>query len=133
MTKENITEKEKNEYTTYDEGMLQVEALLNKTLLSAPEIIRSQTGYLTRSRGKFIRAASNLASAENNDKLIHSDAVKVAAAIELLHLATLVHDDVIDNAKTRRGIATVQNKFGRRSAVICGDYLLCLSLKTALP
>lgn len=131
MIKENITEKETEECTSFDEGMLQVEALFNKTLLSAPEVIRLQTEYLTRSRGKFIRAASNLACAENNDKLIHPDAVKVAAAIELLHLATLVHDDVIDNAKTRRGIATVQNKFGKRSAVICGDYLLCLSLKTA--
>jgi len=46
-----------------------------------------------------------------------------------LHLATLVHDDVIDNAKTRRGAETLQKKFGKRTAVICGDYLFCLALK----
>jgi heptaprenyl diphosphate synthase len=46
-----------------------------------------------------------------------------------LHLATLVHDDVIDDAHIRRGIITLQKKYGKRTAVICGDYLLCVALK----
>jgi heptaprenyl diphosphate synthase len=46
-------------------------------------------------------------------------------------LATLVHDDVIDNADLRRGKPSLQKKHGKRTAVICGDYLLCVALKTA--
>ena len=57
--------------------------------------------------------------------------MKFAAAIELLHLATLVHDDVIDDAGLRRGVITLQKKFGKRTAVICGDYLLCMALELA--
>ncbi|MHB1154761.1 MAG: polyprenyl synthetase family protein [Eubacteriales bacterium] len=119
------------EYTTFENAIIQVETELNKVLLSAPQVIRLYTEHLTLSRGKSIRAVSCLACAENKDMLIHTDAVKIATAIELLHLATLVHDDVIDNAKTRRGIITLQKKYGKRTAVICGDYLLCLSLKIA--
>jgi heptaprenyl diphosphate synthase len=52
--------------------------------------------------------------------------VKLSAALETLHLATLVHDDIIDDAKTRRGAETIQIKFGKHPAVICGDYLFCL-------
>jgi len=60
---------------------------------------------------------------------IGEKAVKMAAAIEILHLATLVHDDVIDNADLRRGEITLQKKYGKRTAVICGDYLVCLAMK----
>lgn len=49
----------------------------------------------------------------------------------MLHLATLVHDDVIDDADLRRGIPTLQRMYGRRTAVICGDYLLAASLRLA--
>ena len=53
---------------------------------------------------------------------------RLAAGIELLHTATLIHDDVIDNAKTRRGIPSLQTLFSAREAVISGDYLLAKSL-----
>jgi len=59
---------------------------------------------------------------------IPDNAVKAGAAVELLHMATLVHDDVIDDSALRRGRETVQRKFGQKNAVICGDYLLCMSL-----
>ena len=67
----------------------------------------------------------------DQDDLITPDAVKLSAAVEIMHLATLVHDDVIDNAELRRGELSLQKKYGRRTAVICGDYLLCMALKTA--
>jgi len=74
-----------------------------------------------------------LYTAMDSEGLVPSDAVKAAAAVELFHLATLVHDDIIDNAPLRRGIPTVQHKFGRKHAVICGDYLLCLAASLAVP
>ena len=72
---------------------------------------------------------SVLTCALDEEELIHRDAIRLAAAVELMHLATLVHDDVIDNADLRRGELSLQKKYGKRTAVICGDYLLCIALK----
>jgi heptaprenyl diphosphate synthase len=104
---------------------------INRALLTSPSIIRKYTRHLTSSKGKFIRAMSLLACAENSDGLIHQNAIKFAAAIELLHLATLVHDDIIDDAALRRGEITLQKKYGEKTAVICGDYLLSTALRMA--
>lgn len=104
---------------------------INRVLSASPRIIREYTSHLMSSRGKFIRAASVIVCAEKEDGLISPNAVKIAAAIEIIHLATLVHDDVIDNAELRRGEITLQKKYGKRTAVICGDYLLCAALKLA--
>jgi len=104
---------------------------LDFLLKSSPEIIRAQTEHLSKTSGKFIRAVSLLACAEDGEGLISPDAVRLAVSIELLHLATLVHDDVIDDSSVRRGIPTLHREFGKKPAVICGDYLFCLALKTA--
>ena len=88
-------------------------------------------GALAGARGKMIRAAALLACAQGEDGGIPADAAELAAAVEMLHLATLVHDDVIDDADLRRGIPTLQRMYGRRTAVICGDYLLAASLRLA--
>lgn len=113
---------------TFDEAMDLVRVLIDNTLTKSPHIIRDYTKHLTGAYGKFIRAFSVLMCAEDKKGLIHPNAIQVAAAIEIIHLATLVHDDVIDNADIRRGIPTIQKKYGRKTAVICGDYLLCQSL-----
>lgn len=60
----------------------------------------------------------------NKDKII-----KLASGIELLHMATLVHDDIIDEGKLRRGRETAQHRFGKNIAVFVGDYLLAKSYK----
>lgn len=115
----------------FDGCIKKVDALLKDTLLTAPPIVRSQTRHLAGAGGKMIRAQSLLACSQDREGYVHPDAVKLAASVELLHLATLVHDDVIDDAATRRGQPTLQKLFGNRSAVICGDYLFCLSLRIA--
>ncbi len=120
------------EYTTFEKARNKVEENIKEVLLTAPLLIRAYTGHLTLSSGKSIRAMACLACAENKEGLIHPNAIKIASAIELLHLATLVHDDVIDNAKIRRGMITLQKKYGKKTAVICGDYLLAMSLKIAV-
>lgn len=104
---------------------------VNKSLTKSPLVIREYTKHLALSQGKFIRAASVIICAENTEGWIHKNAIRIAAAIELLHLATLVHDDIIDNAELRRGEPTLQKKYGRRTAVICGDYLLSTALRMA--
>ncbi|MFU0825998.1 MAG: Heptaprenyl diphosphate synthase component 2 [Lachnoclostridium sp.] len=123
--------KDNMEMLKFDEATKQVKELSEKTLVKSPLIIREYTKHLAASHGKYIRAMSVLMCAENKEGLVHPNAVKIGAAVELLHLATLVHDDVIDNADLRRGDITLQKKYGKRTAVICGDYLLCTALKLA--
>lgn len=114
-----------------DEAMALVRTKLDQTLSGSPVIIRRYTKHLMSSKGKLIRANSVVVCAEDSHGFIHPNAVILAAAIELLHLATLVHDDVIDNADLRRGADTLQKRYGKKSAVICGDYLLCAALRLA--
>lgn len=116
---------------TYEEALEQIQCEVGSLLSASPLIIRSYTKHLALSVGKFIRAASVAACAQNSEGLVPMKAVKLAAAIEILHLATLVHDDVIDNADLRRGEVTLQKKFGQKTAVICGDYLVCMAMKLA--
>jgi len=86
------------------------------------------TAYLAQSAGKGMRTRLLLSAAMDEKGLVPASAAKAAAALELLHMATLAHDDVIDGADTRRGRATLHKKFGNKSAILCGDYLLSLSL-----
>jgi len=74
-----------------------------------------------------------LQSIENDTKKFQAETeeniIKLAAALELLHGATLIHDDIIDNADTRRLHPTLNFKYNSKMAVIAGDYLLSLCLK----
>lgn len=115
----------------YDEAFQEVERRLDAALNGAPGLIGSYTAHLSGARGKMIRAHAVLACALDGAGRVDPDAVAFAAAIELLHLATLVHDDVMDDADTRRGAPTLQRRFGKRTAVICGDYLLSAALRMA--
>ncbi|MGB8453035.1 MAG: polyprenyl synthetase family protein [Anaerocolumna sp.] len=119
------------ELIKFDEAIKQAKKVSDNTLAKSPLIIRGYTKHLMASRGKYIRALSVIICAEDKEGLVHPNAIKIAAAIEILHLATLVHDDVIDNADIRRGDITLQKKYGKRTAVICGDYLLCTALNLA--
>ena len=78
--------------------------------------------YSLRSNGKRIRPVLTLLAGRfydyDNDKLL-----SMATAVEIMHTATLVHDDSIDKADTRRGRATVNKKWGEEKAVLLGDYL----------
>lgn len=114
-----------------EEALEQVKATVNTALSKSPLIIRDYTRHLMASKGKFIRATSVIICAEGREGKITPNAVVIAAAIEILHLATLVHDDIIDNAELRRGEVTLQKKYGKRTAVICGDYLLSAALRMA--
>ena len=94
----------------------------------APGLIRGYTSYLTEAQGKMMRAAATLACSMKEEYVPH-DAVIFASAVETLHLATLIHDDIMDDADVRRGLETLQKKSGKRTAVICGDYLLAAAMR----
>lgn len=81
--------------------------------------IRSQA-----SAGKLVRPALTLLFSELTDAPYNQKAIVLGASIELLHLATLIHDDIIDESKLRRGQDSIQALFGKDTAVYAGDYLL---------
>jgi len=94
-------------------------------------VLQKLLGYVVKSSGKRIRPALTLFSGKfyNYDLEL---LLPVATAVELLHTATLVHDDVIDSSGERRGKTTINKLWGDTSAILIGDYLLakCAELAT---
>lgn len=93
--------------------------------------------YLMTTRGKRLRPlltvwTAGACSKTFNTRLDVHAVLNVAAAIELVHMASLVHDDVIDGARERRGMPTVHLIRGLHSAVLAGDYLFTRANKAAL-
>lgn len=96
----------------------------------SPDMIREDLKILTARPGKMLRPLFLLLSAQGGDA-DEEDLISVAASVELLHIASLAHDDVLDNASRRRGVATLYHRKGAKRAVLGGDYLLALSMKMA--
>ena len=92
-------------------------------LASEINLIHKMTEYHVKSGGKRIRPLLTLASSKLCGYKNGSRDVNLAACIELIHNATLLHDDVIDNSKLRRGIKTANAVWGNQSSILVGDYL----------
>ncbi len=100
-----------------------VEKKLNLIIEDAGPEIKMIGSYILKGAGKRIRPALFLTAAQRPGvKITHM--VDIAAAFELLHTASLLHDDVIDQAATRRGRETVHLRWTNKIAVLSGDYLL---------
>jgi len=109
------------------EAMLQVEAGLRDALQDASPQTREVMLHLAESGGKRVRPMLSLLSAQYFSK-DPRPAVPVGIASEMIHMATLVHDDVIDRAETRRGRKTVNQIWGNHVSVLAGDALLAKAL-----
>ena len=92
-------------------------------LASEINLIHKMTDYHVKSGGKRIRPLLTLVSAKLGGYKDGGRDVNLAACIELIHNATLVHDDVIDNSNLRRGIKTANSLWGNQSSILVGDYL----------
>jgi octaprenyl-diphosphate synthase len=79
--------------------------------------------HIARFRGKQIRPAALFLAARAVGGEPDEGHVKCAGVVELIHTATLVHDDLLDDARLRRRVETVNRKFGERAAVLLGDYI----------
>jgi len=84
---------------------------------------------LLHAGGKLLRPAFFLLTAKAGEKYDRDQLIHVAASVEVLHMASLIHDDIIDEAETRRGLPTVQSQFGQKYALYTGDYLFCICFK----
>ena len=95
---------------------------LRRIVVADFDMIEEVNEYLLLMRGKLFRPTLLLLSSEVGDRS-HRDAVSLAAVVELVHLATLVHDDSVDHSALRRGQPTVNALWTHQVAVIMGDYL----------
>src|SRR3954471_5327967 len=113
--------------------LLLVEAEFERQARSNIQVIAYIGEHLRRSGGKRVRPALTILSnyAVGGDGARHSS-IRMATVMEFLHTATLVHDDIIDNAETRRNRPSVNSRFGNQTAVLMGDWLYMSAFETSL-
>jgi len=104
--------------------LLLVEEKIKLKLSSDVDLVQKMTDYHLDTGGKRLRALLTLGSAKMCGYLKGTRDINLAACVELIHSATLMHDDVIDNGSIRRGKKTINKIWDNHSSVLIGDYLL---------
>ena len=107
-----------------------VEKRLEEAIISSDQTLQEASFHLLSSGGKRVRPAFVILSGQfgSNNKP-SEDTYRVAVALELIHMATLVHDDVIDKSDKRRGRLTISKKWDQSTAILTGNFLLAMGLK----
>lgn len=101
--------------------------LFNKSLTHSDELLGNALSHIRQSRGKLMRPMLTLLIAKNFGA-VNEVTLNAALGLELLHTASLVHDDVVDESDERRGQPSVNASFNNKVAVLVGDYILSTSL-----
>ncbi|GHU98389.1 geranylgeranyl pyrophosphate synthase [Spirochaetia bacterium] len=104
------------------EALEKVSGIIQNSSASQNSIVSRGLGVLFDGNGKLLRPGLLLIAAEFGK--VQDKHYNLAACLEILHMATLIHDDVIDDSPLRRGAPAVHTQFGKRDAVLIGDYLL---------
>ena len=110
--------------SSVEEKLVLVEEKIKTKLLSEVNLVEKMTDYHVQTGGKRLRALLTLGSAKLCGYSKGVRDINLAACIELIHGATLMHDDVIDSSKVRRGKKTINTIWGNQSSILVGDYLL---------
>ncbi|HEX8983015.1 MAG TPA: polyprenyl synthetase family protein [Ktedonobacterales bacterium] len=109
-------------FATIEPDLEIVDREFQQRATSGLDIMNAAAAHATSSPGKRLRTALTLLSGKlfsyNFEKLL-----PLSVAFEMTHLATLVHDDIIDNSDTRRGLPTINARYGDEVAILLGDYL----------
>lgn len=108
---------------TVRDGVGRIEQLMDTELRSADEIMTESLTHLFKAGGKRFRPLFTVLSAQLGPNPDAADVTIAGAVIELVHLATLYHDDVMDEAEVRRGTPTANVRWGNNVAILAGDYL----------
>ena len=107
-----------------EDKLMLVEEKIKSKLESNVDLVQKMTSYHLDTGGKRLRALLTLGSAKLCGYAKGTRDINLAACVELIHSATLMHDDVIDNGSIRRGRKTLNKVWGNHSSVLVGDYLL---------
>lgn len=109
-------------YAPVADGMVRMRAILEDHVSDASPAVGDMTDHLSRFHGKQLRAALVLLSGEATGNSTDEHAA-IAAIVEMIHLATLVHDDILDGAEVRRRVACINQRWDNQVAVLLGDFL----------
>ena len=107
-----------------EDKLMLVEEKIKSKLESNVDLVQKMTDYHLDTGGKRLRALLTLGSAKLCGYSKGTRDINLAACVELIHSATLMHDDVIDNGSVRRGRKTINKIWDNHSSVLVGDYLL---------
>ncbi|MDN4608738.1 polyprenyl synthetase family protein [Sporosarcina highlanderae] len=114
-------------YADFRQDLSFIEKELEQSVDSSSPVIRQASLHLLRAGGKRIRPIFVILSSKFGEYSMENVA-KVAVSLELIHMASLVHDDVIDNSDFRRGFETVKSRWNNRIAMYTGDYIFSRAL-----
>ena len=117
-----------NKYPEIKSELNKVQKMTEENARCKDKVIESSIMELVQSGGKMIRPGFSVIASKFGN-YIPERTRAMATVVEMFHMATLVHDDVIDDSKLRRGKETVQSKYGKEYAVYIGDYLFCICFK----
>ncbi|MGH9029261.1 MAG: polyprenyl synthetase family protein [Acidimicrobiales bacterium] len=113
------------------EDLARLEPELTAAASSGDEFLDQVTTHLIAAGGKRLRPGLALAAAKGGTGPAAPEDLSGAVAVELVHLASLYHDDVMDEATIRRNVASVNARFGNLVAIVAGDFLLARSAEIA--
>lgn len=105
-------------------GLNEVERVLEEALSGGEEFLSEKVLHLMRAGGKRFRPTLCLIASEFGEEPGNAHVVRAAAVVEMTHLATLYHDDVMDEASRRRGVDSANSRWGNSLAILAGDLLL---------
>jgi heptaprenyl diphosphate synthase len=114
-----------------DEQLGQVESALRDAVTSNDPFLTEVAGHLIAAGGKRVRPALVLGAAVAAGGAIDHDVVQGGVSVELVHLGSLYHDDVMDEAASRRGAESVNHRWGNLVAILAGDFLLARASEIA--
>ena len=114
-----------------DDTLSQVEAELRQAVSSPYPLLSQVSSHLVLAGGKRLRPALLVAAAAATGAPASGGVVQGAVAVELVHMGSLCHDDVIDEASSRRGVASANARWGNLVAILTGDFLLARASEIA--
>ncbi len=116
-----------NAYPDIKRGLEEVKSIILSEMMVLHPAVKSKIVEYVEAPGKYLRAGLCLLFAQMTEGQVSPSKLYFAAHLEVLHLATLIHDDVIDGADKRRGVEAAHQQFSNRIAIYTGDYLLAYS------
>ena len=114
-----------------DADLARLEATLRASVQSGDPFLAEVAGHLIGAGGKRLRPALAVAAAAAGGAPITDDVLQGGVSVELVHIGSLYHDDVMDEALTRRGVESVNARWGNLVAILAGDFLLARASEIA--
>src|SRR3954471_4885201 len=114
-----------------DTELGRVEAALRSSVRTGDEFLGEVASHLIDAGGKRLRPTLAVAAAVAGGASVSDDVIQGSVSVELVHLGSLYHDDVMDDAEVRRGVQSVNARWGNLVAILAGDFLLARASEIA--